>query len=64
MRQCVRLSNLFLQKGAAQEDFDALFGDLDADPPGAVDGLHDSANMPLEEEPKRVRDDLDTVQSR
>jgi hypothetical protein len=29
-----------------------------------VDGLHDSANMPLEEEPKRVRDDLDTVQSR
>ncbi len=51
-------------KGAAQEDFDALFGDLDADPPGAVDGLHDSANMPLEEEPKRVRDDLDTVQSR
>jgi uncharacterized protein YbjT (DUF2867 family) len=51
-------------KGAEQEDFDALFGNLDPDPPGAVDGVHDTANMPVEEEPKRVRDDLDAVQSR
>lgn len=51
-------------KGAAQEDFDALFGNLDADPPGAVDGGHDTANMLREEEPKRVRDDLDAVQTR
>jgi hypothetical protein len=51
-------------KGAEQEDFDVLFGNLDPDPPGAVDGVHDTANMPVEEEPKRVRDDLDAVQSR
>ena len=51
-------------KGTEQEDFDALFGNLDPDPPGAVDGVHDTANMPVEEEPKRVRGDLDAVQTR
>jgi uncharacterized protein YbjT (DUF2867 family) len=50
-------------KGTAQKDFDALFGNLDADPPGAVDGVHDTANMPVEEEPKRVRDDLDATRT-
>jgi len=51
-------------KGAEQEDFDALFDNLDPDPPGEVDGVHDTANMPVEEEPKRVRGDLDAVQTR
>jgi len=50
-------------EGPVQEDFNALFGNLDPDPPGAVDGVHDTANMQLEEEPKRVRDDLDAVQT-
>jgi uncharacterized protein YbjT (DUF2867 family) len=50
-------------KGASQEDFDALFGSLEPDPPGALNGLHDMANMPLEEEPKRVRDDLEAMQT-
>jgi uncharacterized protein YbjT (DUF2867 family) len=45
--------------GAAQQDLGPLFAALDADPPGAFDGVHDTANMPLEEEPRRVRDDLD-----
>jgi len=44
--------------GQAAEDFDALFAPLDADPPGALDGVRDMANMPLEGEPKPVRDDL------
>jgi uncharacterized protein YbjT (DUF2867 family) len=47
--------------GAEQQDFDALFAALDSDPPGSVDAAHDTANMPLEEEPQRVRDDLDAV---
>ncbi len=47
--------------GPAPEDFDALFTPLDADPQGALDGVHDMANMPLEDEPQRVRDDLDAV---
>ena len=47
--------------GAAPRDFGALFAPLDADPRGALDGVHDTANMPLENEPQRVRDDLSTV---
>jgi len=55
---------LLSTKGAEQEDFEALFDNLDPDPPGEVDGVHDTANMPVEEEPKRVRVDLDAVQTR
>jgi len=32
-----------------------------ADPPGALDGVHDTANMPLEDEPPRVRNDLSAM---
>ena len=39
-------------------DFEPLFAALDADPPGALDAVHDTANMPLDKEPQRVRDDL------
>ena len=51
-------------KGGAEsvaDDFDALFAPLAADPQGALDGVHDMANMPLEDEPRPVRDDLDAV---
>jgi hypothetical protein len=44
--------------GQAPEDFDALFTPLEVDPPGALDGVHDLANMPLDDEPSPVRDDL------
>ena len=37
------------------------FARLDADPPGALDAVHDLANMPLQEEPQRVRHDLEAV---
>ncbi|HET6231529.1 MAG TPA: SDR family oxidoreductase [Longimicrobiaceae bacterium] len=47
--------------GPAQEDFDALFAALDADPRGALDGVHDTVNMPVDDEPRRVRDDLESV---
>jgi hypothetical protein len=36
---------------------------LDADPPDALDAVDDIANMPLEQEPQRVRDDLDAVKT-
>ena len=52
---------LIATKGKAPTDFDSLFAPLDADPPGALDGVHDVANMPLETEPPRVRDDLNAV---
>src|SRR5271165_6355296 len=52
---------LVADKGPAPHDFDALFAALDADPPGALDGVRDMANMPLDGEPQRVRDDLNAV---
>jgi hypothetical protein len=39
--------------GPASDGFDALFAPLDADPQGALDGMHDMANMPLEDEPRQ-----------
>ena len=48
--------------GPAPDDFDAAFAALDPDQEGALDGVRDTANMPLTEEPQRVRDDLAAVQ--
>jgi uncharacterized protein YbjT (DUF2867 family) len=48
--------------GPEPNDFDALFAPLAADPPGALDGVRDIANMPVIDEPRRVRDDLNAVQ--
>jgi uncharacterized protein YbjT (DUF2867 family) len=52
---------LVTTRGPAQDDLDALFAPLDADLPGALDGVRDMANQPLDEEPQRVRGDLDAV---
>jgi len=48
-------------KGPAQEDLDALFAALDPDSNGGLDGVRDSPNQPLEDEPQRVKDDLNAV---
>src|SRR5271166_649988 len=47
--------------GPAPDDFDALFAPLEPDQLGALDGVHDMPNMPLNDEPQRVRDDLNAV---
>jgi uncharacterized protein YbjT (DUF2867 family) len=52
---------LVASTGAEQEDFEPVFGALDADPPGSLDAVHDTPNMPMDEEPQRVRDDQDAV---
>lgn len=49
--------------GQAIDDFDALFARLEADAAGALDGVRDTANMPLADEPAHVRDDLAAVGS-
>jgi hypothetical protein len=54
---------LIATRGKAPRDFDALFAPLDPDPPGTLDGVHDTDNMPLENEPQWVRDDLTAVQA-
>jgi hypothetical protein len=55
---------LFAERGPAPEDFDALFAPLQADPPGALDAVYDPPNMPVEEEPPRVQDDLQRIAGR
>jgi uncharacterized protein YbjT (DUF2867 family) len=52
---------LIATTGPAQVDFDSVFASLDADPQDALDGVRDPANQPLEDEPDRVRRDLDAV---
>jgi uncharacterized protein YbjT (DUF2867 family) len=49
--------------GTAPKDFGALFAPLEADPPDAMDGAHDMPNMPLNDEPQRVRDDLNAIRA-
>ena len=44
------------ERGPASDDFDALFAALEADPPGALDAVSDAPNMPLAQEPERVRE--------
>jgi uncharacterized protein YbjT (DUF2867 family) len=51
------------ETGPAPDDLDALFASLDADPEGGLDGVRDMANMPSDEEPQRVRDDLNAVRN-
>jgi len=45
-------------KGPAQENLDELFASLTPDPANAFDGVRDTPNQPLEQEPQRVKDDL------
>lgn len=49
---------LVAERGAASTDLDVLFARLEADEPGALDAIRDAPNMPLDEEPARVRKDL------
>jgi hypothetical protein len=51
-------------RGPAQHDLDTLFAALDGDQSGALDAVRDLANMPLQDEPERVRNDVDAVKAR
>jgi uncharacterized protein YbjT (DUF2867 family) len=50
-------------KGAMQDDLNPLFAALDADPAGVLDAVHDTANMPFEDEPKHVREELGSMRN-
>ena len=49
---------LIAETGSEPANIDLLFAPLDADPSGALDGVRDAPNMPIEDEPQRVRDEL------
>nr|MCB7500246.1 SDR family oxidoreductase [Enterobacter roggenkampii] len=52
---------LHSEQGPQQENFDPLFAALQADAANALDGVLDQPNMPVAEEPARIRADLDAV---
>jgi hypothetical protein len=54
---------LVAETGPATRDFNRLFDTVDADVIGAVDGLHDATNMPLDQEPPEVLKELDSVRA-
>ncbi|MDE2360676.1 MAG: NAD(P)H-binding protein, partial [Betaproteobacteria bacterium] len=55
---------LVAERGPATVDFDGLFASLDADTPGELDAVRDAPNMPLPQEPERVREDLRRLDAR
>jgi uncharacterized protein YbjT (DUF2867 family) len=55
---------LVAERGPATVDFDGLFASLDADTLGELDAVRDAPNMPLPQEPERVREDLRRLAAR
>lgn len=52
---------LVAERGTEPDDVEPLFAALDADPRDSIDGVRDEDNMPLNDEPERVRDDLAAI---
>ncbi|MGO4569583.1 SDR family oxidoreductase [Rhizobium sp. 2YAF20] len=52
---------LVAESGPAQADFDPLFAALKQDPDNALDAVLDLDNMPLDQEPDRIRRNLETA---
>lgn len=52
---------LVAERGPATRDFEPLLASLDADSPGELDAVHDMPNMPMAQEPERVRRDLKAI---
>lgn len=49
---------LVAEHGSAPDDLTPIFAELDADAAGSLDGVRDTDNQPLTDEPQRVHDDL------
>jgi uncharacterized protein YbjT (DUF2867 family) len=52
---------LVAEAGPATTDFDRFFSPIEPDADDTLDGIRDTANMALAEEPERVCDDLDRI---
>lgn len=52
---------LVAEEGSPPDDLEPVFAALEADPPGSLDAVRDEDNMPLSDEPERVRKDLEAV---
>jgi hypothetical protein len=52
---------LVATKGEAQKDLNTLFAALAPDSNSSLDGVRDTPNQPLEDEPQRAKDDLNAI---
>lgn len=59
-----RTFELVAVAGPAPKDLDPLFAALEEDPADTWDAVRDEANMPLQDEPRQVRDDLQNLTAR
>ncbi|MFJ2980263.1 SDR family oxidoreductase [Curtobacterium sp. NPDC087082] len=59
-----RTFELVADRGPEQQDLGPVFAALPADDRDSVDGAGDADNLPLDQEPQRVVDDLDRVRQR
>lgn len=59
-----RTVEIFSTAGAPVTDFEALFAATRADEPGALDGVLDTGNVPLDEEPDSVQEDISGLRRR
>ena len=55
---------LVAERGPAPSDLEALFAGLETDASNSLDACRDCANMPLAQEPDRVRNDLSLMRAR
>jgi len=55
---------LVAERGAEQQDLEALFAELRSDLPGAMDGALDPETLPLDDEPRRVLEDFRSLAAR
>jgi hypothetical protein len=56
-------NELASENGPKTQDFETLFSALASDEPRALDGVADDANMPVDAEPERVNDDLESTRA-
>lgn len=56
-----RTLELVAEHGPEQPDLGPVFGALEPDATGSLDGVRDTDNLPVSDEPQRVLDDLETV---
>ena len=58
-----RTLELVADRGPEQDDLGPVFSALDPDPVGSLDGVHDTDNLPLDQEPQHVQDELNHVRT-
>lgn len=63
MQASCKTFELVAERGPAPSDLEPLFASLRSDRPDQLDGVEDVADMPLQDEPEREREDIETARA-